>query len=41
MGVFIHGEAGDYYILENAKESLIASDILENIGRAFAELAPI
>jgi NAD(P)H-hydrate epimerase len=41
MGVFIHGEAGDYCILEDAKDSLIASDILENIGRAFAELAPI
>jgi len=41
MSVFLHGEAADYFILEQAKDSLMASDILENLGRAFAELTPI
>jgi hydroxyethylthiazole kinase-like uncharacterized protein yjeF len=35
MGVYIHGLAGDLYAEENAEESLIANDLIENLGKAF------
>jgi len=34
-GVFIHGLAGDMSIGSQSKESLIAGDIIDNLGRAF------
>ena len=35
IGVYIHGWAGDSAALEKSMESMIASDIIENIGNAF------
>ena len=38
MGVYLHGIAGDSAALESGYESLIAGDIVDNIGQAFAFL---
>jgi ADP-dependent NAD(P)H-hydrate dehydratase / NAD(P)H-hydrate epimerase len=38
-GVFIHGMAGDLAITSVSEHSLLASDIIEQIGPAFIELA--
>lgn len=38
MGVYLHGIAGDSAALKSGYESLIAGDIVENIGQAFAFL---
>lgn len=35
IGVFIHGLAGDIALNENSPESLIAGDIIKNIGEAY------
>lgn len=35
MGVYLHGLSGNYALDDASKESLIASDIIENIGKAF------
>ena len=35
MGVYLHGLAGDNALQQQSMESLIASDIIENIGAAF------
>jgi len=35
LGVFIHGLAGNCALEKQSHESLIASDIIENLGRAF------
>ena len=35
LGVFIHGMAGNYALEHESEESLIASDIIKNIGKAF------
>jgi NAD(P)H-hydrate epimerase len=35
LGVFIHGLAGDIILQEQSYESLVASDIIENLGKAF------
>jgi NAD(P)H-hydrate epimerase len=35
VGVYLHGLAGDYAASKGSEESVIASDIIENIGRAF------
>ncbi len=35
MGVWVHGKAGDYASIEQSQESLIASDIIRNLGKAF------
>jgi len=35
MGVFIHGLAGDLALEKQSHESLIASDIIDNLGKAF------
>ena len=38
LGVFIHGLAGDLALKQQSKESLIASDIIANIGAAFKKI---
>jgi NAD(P)H-hydrate epimerase len=38
LGVFIHGLAGDIVAEENSEESLIASDLIEMLGKAFKQL---
>lgn len=35
VGVYLHGLAGDYAAKKGSEESVIASDIIENIGKAF------
>jgi ADP-dependent NAD(P)H-hydrate dehydratase / NAD(P)H-hydrate epimerase len=35
LGVFIHGRSGDLVLENESKESLIASDIIDNLGKAF------
>lgn len=41
LGVFIHGKAGDFALNEKGYESLLASDIINHIGKAFIELYPV
>lgn len=38
LGVYLHGLAGDIAASENGMESLIASDISKNVGKAFLKL---
>lgn len=38
MAVFLHGLAADIAIGEQAMESLLASDVIENIGKAFRQI---
>lgn len=38
LGVYVHGLAGDLAMQENGEESLIASDIILNLGKAFGFL---
>ncbi len=38
LGVYLHGSAGDIAASENGMESLIASEISKNIGKAFRKL---
>lgn len=35
LGVYLHGLAGDFAAHEKSEESMIASDIIENLGEAF------
>ncbi|MEI7502448.1 MAG: hypothetical protein WCJ61_04120, partial [Paludibacter sp.] len=35
IGVFLHGRAGDLALNKQSLESLIASDIIEELGGAF------
>jgi NAD(P)H-hydrate epimerase len=37
-GVYIHGLAGDFALEEQSFESLIASDIIKCLGRAFKSI---
>ncbi|MBT8280094.1 MAG: NAD(P)H-hydrate dehydratase [Muriicola sp.] len=37
MGVYLHGRAGDLCLESESMESLIASEIIENLGAAFRE----
>ena len=37
-GVFLHGLAGDIAAEETGMEALIASDIINNIGKAFLKI---
>jgi len=39
LGVYIHGSAGDMALSRESMQSLMASDIIENIGEVFMELA--
>jgi hydroxyethylthiazole kinase-like uncharacterized protein yjeF len=41
LGVFLHGLAGDIAATENGMESLIAGDIVRNIGKAYLRLNPV
>jgi NAD(P)H-hydrate epimerase len=38
LAVFIHGRAGDLSAERSDQLSLIASDIIENLGKAFLQL---
>ena len=38
VGVFVHGRAGDLAAAQNGEISLIASDLIENLGKAFLQL---
>lgn len=38
FGVYLHGSAGNIVSQESGFEALLASDIIENLGRAFIEL---
>ena len=38
LGVFLHGMAGDIALEEESIESLLATDIIKNIGRAYKKL---
>lgn len=40
LGVYLHGLAGDIAAAENGMESLIASDLSKNIGKAFGIVPP-
>ncbi|MDR0348294.1 MAG: NAD(P)H-hydrate dehydratase [Tannerella sp.] len=35
LGVYLHGAAGDFALLNNSEESLIAGDIISMLGKAF------
>jgi NAD(P)H-hydrate epimerase len=41
LGVFLHGRAGDYASLSQSQESMIASDIIDNLYKAFNSLKTI
>ena len=38
-GVYLHGLAGDIAASKSSQQSLIASDIIDNLGEAFRKLA--
>jgi NAD(P)H-hydrate epimerase len=38
LGVYLHGWAGDYALKNQSHESLIASDIIDSLGKAFVAL---
>lgn len=38
LGVYLHGLAGDIALEEESQESLMATDIIKNIGRAFKKI---
>ncbi len=40
IGVYLHGLAGDLALQKQSSESMIATDIIENLGEAFKELEP-
>ncbi len=39
MGVWSHGLAGDCYVQKNGAEALTATDIIDNLGQAFLQIA--
>lgn len=41
LGVYLHGKAGDFALQKKGYESLIAGDIIDQIGKAFIDLYPI
>ncbi|MCO5231095.1 MAG: NAD(P)H-hydrate dehydratase [Chitinophagales bacterium] len=41
LGVYIHGLAGNFALENESKESLIASDIISNLGKAFNSIRKI
>ncbi len=38
LGVFLHGKAGDLAVEEHSQESLMASDIISHIGKAYNDI---
>ena len=38
LGVYVHGLAGDIYIRDSSEEALLAGDLADNLGKAFALL---
>lgn len=38
LGVYLHGLSGDIAIKNSSEESLIASDIIENLGKAYLQI---
>jgi NAD(P)H-hydrate epimerase len=38
LGVYMHGLAGDLALQQQSMESLIASDIIDNLGNSFKEI---
>jgi NAD(P)H-hydrate epimerase len=38
IGVFLHGLAGDFATSQHGQEAVIASDIIDNLGKAFQEI---
>jgi NAD(P)H-hydrate epimerase len=38
LGVYLHGLAGDLAVKKYGKEAMIASDIIENLGKSFRKL---
>ena len=38
LGVYLHGLAGDFAAEAHSQEAMIASDITENIGKAYSSL---
>ena len=41
MGVYLHGMAGDIAVSESSPESIIASDIINSIGKAFNKIQSV
>ena len=39
LGVFLHGLAGDIALKKQSAESMLPSDLIENIGKAFKKIA--
>jgi NAD(P)H-hydrate epimerase len=37
LGVYLHGSAGDIAAQKKSEESLIASDIIDQLGQAFKD----
>lgn len=40
VGVYLHGLAGDFAAEKHSKESMIAGDIIDSLGKAYHELCP-
>lgn len=38
LGVYLHGLAGDYAAAENGENAMIASDIIDNLGKSFKQV---
>lgn len=38
MGIYLHGKAGEYASHQHSMEAMIASDVIENLGKAFSGL---
>lgn len=39
LGVYVHGLAGDFAVFDSSPEAMIASDITENLGKAFQTIS--
>jgi NAD(P)H-hydrate epimerase len=39
LGVWLHGSAGDVAAESQSKDSMLAGDLIKNLGAAFQELA--
>jgi NAD(P)H-hydrate epimerase len=38
LGTYVHGLAGDMAAIETGQQALIASDIIDNLGKAFLKI---